>query len=370
VKELLQYPASLTAQYLTGALTIPTPDRRRSDGERSIMVRGAAEHNLKNIDVRIPLGMIVAVTGVSGSGKSTFVHDVLYAGVRKRKGGFEGKAGKCASIDGIEHIDRIELVDQSPIGRSPRSNAVTYIKAFDLIRDLLASTPAAKTKGYGPGHFSFNVPGGRCETCEGDGVQQIEMQFLADLYLTCESCKGKRFKKEVLDVRFKGKNVDDILGMTVSEAIAFFHASANSMRIAKRLNILDRVGLGYLRLGQPATTLSGGEAQRIKLAQHLTASEAEGKALFVFDEPTTGLHFDDIAKLMRCFHSLVDAGHSVLVIEHNMHVVKCADFVVDLGPEAGEHGGRIVATGTPEEIAANPKSITGKFLRAVLAAAQ
>jgi excinuclease ABC subunit A len=281
----------------------------------------------------------------------------------KRKGGYDGTAGKCKDIEGIDSINHIELVDQSPIGRSPRSNPITYIKIFDLIRDLLAHTPAAKTHGYAPGHFSFNVPGGRCEVCEGDGLQRIEMQFLADIFLPCESCKGKRFKQEVLDVRYRGKNVDDILNMTVTEAIQFFSASADGRRIAKRLKVLDDVGLGYLRLGQPATTLSGGEAQRIKLAHHLSTSEQEGNALFIFDEPTTGLHFDDIAKLLKCFDALVEAGHSILVIEHNMDVVKCADFVIDLGPEAGERGGEIIATGTPEEIAQNSRSYTGGFLK-------
>ena len=281
----------------------------------------------------------------------------------KRKGGYDGTAGKCRSIEGTDYINRVELIDQSPIGRSPRSNPITYIKIFDLIRDLLANTPAAKTHGYAPGHFSFNVPGGRCEVCEGDGLQRIEMQFLADIFLPCESCKGKRFKQEVLDIRYRGKNVDDILNMTVTEAIDFFSLAADSRRVAKRLKVLDDVGLGYVRLGQPATTLSGGEAQRIKLAHHLSTTEQEGRALFIFDEPTTGLHFDDIAKLLKCFDALVEAGHSLIVIEHNMDVVKCADFVIDLGPDAGDRGGEIVATGTPEEIAQNPRSYTGGFLK-------
>jgi excinuclease ABC subunit A len=363
MEQLLQHPTSLTAKYLNGTLTIPTPKSRRQDKEQSLFIHGASENNLKNIDIRIPLNMFVCVTGVSGSGKSTLVHKVLYAGMMKRKGGYDGTAGKCKDIEGIDSINHVELVDQTPIGRSPRSNPITYIKIFDLIRDVLAHTPAAKTHGYAPGHFSFNVPGGRCEVCEGDGLQRIEMQFLADIFLPCESCKGKRFKQEVLDVRYRGKNVDDILNMTVTEAIQFFSASADTRRIAKRLKVLDDVGLGYLRLGQPATTLSGGEAQRIKLAHHLSTSEQEGNALFIFDEPTTGLHFDDIAKLLKCFDALVEAGHSILVIEHNMDVVKCADFVIDLGPEAGERGGEIIATGTPEEIAQNPRSYTGGFLK-------
>ncbi|HLA69473.1 MAG TPA: excinuclease ABC subunit UvrA [Bacteroidota bacterium] len=366
VDELQNYPESLTAQYLRGSASIPVSQSRRPDSEQSIFIRGASENNLKNIDVRIPLNMIVCVTGVSGSGKSTLVHDILYGGLKKMKGGFEGTVGKVRSIEGADQIERVELVDQSPIGRTPRSNPVTYIKVFDLIRDLLASTPAAKVRGFKPGHFSFNVPGGRCETCEGDGVQKIEMQFLADLYLTCESCKGKRFKQEVLDIRFRGKNVDEILGMTVSEAKAFFKGTSQGERVARKLQVLDDVGLGYIRLGQAATSLSGGEAQRIKLANHLLASHQEGRILFIFDEPTTGLHFDDIAKLLKCFNALVDAGHSLLVIEHNMDVVKCADLVIDLGPEGGERGGEIVATGTPEELAVVRKSYTGQFLAGML----
>ena len=366
VQALLEHPRSLTAQYLNGRLNIPTPRKRRRDIEQSIFIKGAAEHNLKNIDVRIPLGMFVCVTGVSGSGKSTLVHETLYAGIQKMKGGFEGSVGRFGAIQGAEQIERIELVDQSPIGRSPRSNPVTYIKVFDLIRDLLAHTQAARIRGFMPGHFSFNVPGGRCDVCEGDGLQKIEMQFLADLYLTCEACKGKRFKLEVLEVRYHGKNVDDILKMTVTEALGFFSAHPDGRRVAQRLRILDDVGLGYVRLGQPATTLSGGEAQRIKLANHLSASQSEGRALFIFDEPTTGLHFDDIAKLLKCFNALVEAGHSIVVIEHNMHVVKCADFVIDLGPEGGEAGGQVVATGTPEEVAKVSSSYTGKFLKQYL----
>jgi len=366
IDEVLAHPTSLTALYLNGKLKIPTPRKRRRDMEQSIFIKGAAEHNLKGIDVRIPLGMFVCVTGVSGSGKSTLVHDILYAGIQKTKGGFDGSVGRFGSIQGAEQIERIELVDQTPIGRSPRSNPVTYLKIFDLIRDLLAHTQAARIRGYAPGHFSFNVPGGRCDVCEGDGFQKVEMQFLADLYLTCETCKGKRFKQEVLEVRYRGKNVDDLLKMTITEAIAFFSQYPDGRKIAQRLSILDDVGLGYIRLGQPATTLSGGEAQRIKLANHLNASKSEGRALFIFDEPTTGLHFDDIAKLLKCFTALVDAGHSLLVIEHNMHVVKCADFVIDLGPEGGDAGGRIVTTGTPEELAKVSASHTGRALKEYL----
>jgi excinuclease ABC subunit A len=366
IPDLLASGQGLTSEYLSGVRTIPVPARRRPDTESSIYIRGAAEHNLKGIDVRIPLGMFVCITGVSGSGKSTLVHNLLYAGLQKLKGGFEGTVGKMKGIDGAERVDRVELVDQSPIGRSPRSNPVTYIKVFDQIRDLLASTPAAKVKGFKPGHFSFNVPGGRCETCEGDGVQRIEMQFLADLYLTCESCKGKRFKQEVLDIRFRGKSIDDILRLTVAEGIRFFGEYPESQRVAKRLSVLADVGLGYLRLGQPATTLSGGEAQRIKLAHHLTATDEAGRGLFIFDEPTTGLHLDDIATLLKCFEALLTAGHSLVVIEHNLHVIKSADLVIDLGPDAGDKGGEVVAVGTPEEVARNHRSLTGKFLRTVL----
>ena len=363
VNELLRHPESLTAQYLNNAASIPVPNNRRRDSEQSLYIKGASENNLKSVNVRIPLNLFVCITGVSGSGKSTLVHDVLYAGLRKMKGGFEGSVGAFSSIEGAENVGNVELVDQSPIGRTPRSNPATYIKVFDLIRDLFSRTPAARARGFKPGYFSFNVPGGRCETCEGDGVQKIEMQFLADLYLTCETCKGKRFKQETLDVRYRGKNVDDILGMTVSEGIRFFGETRQGERVATRLRVLDDVGLGYIRLGQAATSLSGGEAQRIKLAHHLLASQTGDRTLFIFDEPTTGLHFDDIAKLLRCFSALVEAGHSLVVIEHHMDVVKCADFVIDLGPDGGEAGGTIVATGTPEELGSVRKSWTGRFLK-------
>jgi excinuclease ABC subunit A len=302
---------------------------------------------------------------VSGSGKSTLVHDLIAEGIRKRLTGYQGRLSGMHALEGIEQLTAIELVDQSPIGRSPRSNPITYIKAFDLIRDLLASTPAAQLRGHKAGFFSFNVPGGRCETCEGDGVQKIEMQFMTDLFLPCESCNGKRYKKEALEIRYFGKNVDDILSMTITEAMAFFEKTAGGKRAAQKLRVLDEVGLGYMRLGQPATTLSGGEAQRVKLAAHL-ADKHEGKTLFVFDEPTTGLHFDDIAKLLTCFSALLEAGHSLLIIEHNLDVIKCADYIIDIGPGGGDNGGQIVATGTPEVIAKNPDSATGRFLKAYL----
>ncbi len=363
VDRLLRHDTAITGKYLNGVLSIPTPKKRRKDSERSIFIRGASENNLRNLNVRIPLNLFVCVTGVSGSGKSTLVHDVLYAGMQKEKQGFDGHVGKFRAIEGLEHVDRMEMVDQSPIGRTPRSNPITYIKAFDQIRDLLANVQAAKIRGFKPGYFSFNVPGGRCDVCEGDGVQKIEMQFLADLYLTCEACKGKRFKQEVLEIRYHGKNVHDILNMTVKEAIEFFSLHAEGKRVIRRLQVLDDVGLGYLRLGQPATALSGGEAQRLKLANHLGFSESEGHTLFIFDEPTTGLHFDDIAKLLTCFDALLAAGHSLVVIEHNMNVVKCADFIIDLGPEGGDEGGEVVAVGTPEEIMGIDRSYTGKFLK-------
>ncbi|HTX17245.1 MAG TPA: excinuclease ABC subunit UvrA [Bacteroidota bacterium] len=366
-EEMLKSPDSLTGRYLGGELSIPVPRTRRRKGKRSIRILNAFLHNLRNIDVEIPLNTFTCITGVSGSGKSTLVHEVLYDGLKKRLLSPVGPIFGAATIEGAEHLSAVELVDQSPIGRSPRSNPITYIKTFELIRDLLAGTQAAKIRGYGPGYFSFNVPGGRCETCEGDGLQKIEMQFMADLYLTCESCKGKRYKKEALDIRYHGKNVDDILSMTVAEAIEFFNSHPEGRRVAQRLKILDDVGLGYLRLGQPATTLSGGEAQRVKLAAHLSA-QTEGHTLFIFDEPTTGLHFDDIAKLLKCFNALLDAGHSLLIIEHNLDVIKCADHVIDLGPGGGVNGGQIVAKGTPEDLAASPHSHTGRFLRKILAA--
>jgi excinuclease ABC subunit A len=364
---LLKQRTSLTGKYLSGRASIPVPKSRRAGNGQHLVVYGAAEHNLQRINVTIPLGKFVCITGVSGSGKSTLVHDILYPAIRKSKGPYEDKVGQHESLEGFDHVDDVELVDQSPIGRTPRSNPITYIKAFDLIRELLAGVQASKIRGYTPGYFSFNVPGGRCDACEGSGVQVVEMQFLADLTLPCDSCKGKRFKKEVLDVRLRGKNVDDILNTTVSEAIAFFRSDARGRRAAQRLQVLDDVGLGYIRLGQSATTLSGGEAQRVKLAAHLAERTGDRHILFIFDEPTTGLHFDDISKLLRCFDALIAQGHSVLIIEHNMDVIKSADWIIDLGPEAGTGGGKIVAEGTPEEVARHPDSHTARFLRKALA---
>ncbi len=364
-KQISKDKNSLTGHYLSGRKKIDVPEeRRRSNEELQITVHNARQHNLKRLDATFPLGMIVCITGVSGSGKSTLVHDTLYNGMRRLKGIHDGESGigKHDGISGHHFVHSIEMVDQSPIGRSPRSNPVTYIKAFGPIRELLAATHQAKIRGVRPGYFSFNVPGGRCETCQGEGVVKIEMQFLADLYLECEACKGKRYKQEALDVRFKGKNVHDILQMTVREAVGFFEGHKS---ITNKLGVLDRIGLGYLSLGQPSNTLSGGEAQRIKLAAHLGKKSSE-KTLYLFDEPTTGLHFDDIRKLMGAFNALVENGHSVIIIEHNLDVIKCADWLIELGPEGGIRGGFIVAEGTPEDLAKNKKSVTGMFLKEVL----
>jgi excinuclease ABC subunit A len=362
-ENILREKNSLTGKYLSGKLAIEVPRTRRVGNGSSIRVVGARENNLKDMDVTIPLHMLVCITGVSGSGKSTLVHDVLYSGLKRLKGEPVEKVGACTAIQGHEQISSVEMVDQSPIGRSPRSNPITYVQVFDQIRTLFAQTQAAKIHGYTPGHFSFNVPGGRCEVCEGDGVVKVEMQFLADLYLLCDVCKGARYKKEILDVQYHGKNITDILGMTVSEAIRFFHADAQGRKVAQRLKVLEDVGLGYIRLGQSATSLSGGEAQRVKLASHLATPQRGAHTLFIFDEPTTGLHFDDIAKLLSCFSALLNQGHSVVIIEHNLDVIKCADHVIDLGPEAGEAGGSIVGVGTPEELSLNTGSHTGRFLR-------
>jgi len=356
---------SMTGKYLSGSLRIPIPPRRTGNG-KTIFIKGASEHNLKGIDVTVPLNMMVCVTGVSGSGKSSLVQDVLFEGLRRKKGDFRGKEGAFHSLEGDQHIDAVESVDQSPIGRTPRSNPVTYIQAFDQIRAIFAGTQTSKVHGLKPGHFSFNVPGGRCEACEGGGIIKVEMQFMADLYLTCDACKGRRFQQEVLDVRWNGRNIDDVLGMTVEESIGFFGSRREGQRVAQRLKVLETVGLGYVRLGQAATSLSGGEAQRVKLAYHLSGNHSGRRTLFLFDEPTTGLHFDDIAKLIRCFQSLIDAGNSVLIIEHNPEVIKCADHVIDMGPEAGDKGGGIVAAGTPEEVARHPLSHTGRHLRPYL----
>jgi excinuclease ABC subunit A len=360
---LLQEPRSLTAKYLRDELAIPVPAVRRKPSNQRVRILGAAEHNLKGIDVEIPLGLLVAVTGVSGSGKSTLVHDVLYAALKRLKGDWDRRVGTHRKLEGTEFVSDVVLVDQAPIGRTPRSNPVTYLKAFDPIRELFAATKDARARGLTASHFSFNVPGGRCEACEGEGVVKVEMQFLADVFVPCEQCDGKRFKSQVLEVKYRGRGVDQVLDMTVREALAFF---STSPKVLRRLQVLDEIGLGYLRLGQPATTLSGGEAQRIKIAAHLSSHTGD-RVLYILDEPTTGLHFDDIAKLLAACKKLIQAGHSLLVIEHNLDVIKTADWIVDLGPEGGEEGGRLVAVGTPEQIAQNEASHTGRYLRDVLA---
>ena len=364
LKGLLQEPRSLTAKYLRDELAIPVPaSRRRATGQK-LRVLGASEHNLKDIDIEIPLGLLVCVTGVSGSGKSTLVHDVLYASVKRAKGDWDRRVGLHRKLEGVEYVSDVVLVDQAPIGRTPRSNPVTYLKAFDPIRELFAATKDARSRGLTASHFSFNVPGGRCDACEGEGEVKVEMQFLADVFVPCEQCEGKRFKPQVLEVKYRGRGVDQVLDMTVREALTFF---SSSPKVLRRLQVLDEIGLGYLRLGQPATTLSGGEAQRIKIAAHLSSHTGD-RILYILDEPTTGLHFDDIAKLLAACRKLLLAGHSLLVIEHNLDVIKTADWIIDLGPEGGEEGGRLIAAGTPEQIVQVAESHTGRYLRDVLAA--
>jgi excinuclease ABC subunit A len=378
--EILHNSASLTGRYLSEDLRIQPPLTRRKPGTQQITIRGVRANNLKGVDISIPLNMLVAITGVSGSGKSTLLHQVLYRALAQAKqqssNGATGPLATWEDLTGDQYIDEVVLVDQSPIGRTPRSNPVTYIKAFDAIRDLFASLPEAKKRGLGAGHFSFNIPGGRCETCQGDGTVTVEMQFLADVELICEECKGTRYKPQVLEVRYRGKNIHEVLNLTVKEALKFF---AEAPKITDKLRSLEEVGLGYLRLGQSATTLSGGEAQRMKLAAHLQPASREigrsgrgstesrkRRLLYIFDEPTTGLHFDDVSKLLAAFRRLIEAGGSILVIEHNLEVIKTADWVIDLGPEGGNRGGKIVGAGTPEAIAKLPGSYTGKYLARVL----
>jgi excinuclease ABC subunit A len=360
--DLMLEPRSLTAKYLRGELGIQIPATRRRGSAQRIRLSGASEHNLKGIDVHFPLNTLTVVTGVSGSGKSTLVHDVLYAAMKRAKGDWDRKVGAHARLEGHELVSDVVLVDQAPIGRTPRSNPVTYLKAFDPIRELFASTKDAKSRGLTASHFSFNVPGGRCEACQGEGEVRVEMQFLADVFVPCEQCDGRRFKPQVLDVKYKGKSITQVLDMTVREALTFFN---NSPKVLRRLQVLDEIGLGYLRLGQAATTLSGGEAQRIKIAAHLTSHSGE-RILYILDEPTTGLHFDDIAKLLAAFRKLLEAGHSLVVIEHNLDVIKVGDWIIDLGPEGGEDGGALVAMGTPEQVAHVPESHTGRYLQAIL----
>jgi excinuclease ABC subunit A len=360
---LMQEPRSLTSKYLRRELAIPVPGTRRRGSGQKIKLTGATEHNLKGVDVTIPLNALTCVTGVSGSGKSTLVHDVLYAAIKRAKGGWDKRVGTFRSLEGSEFITDVVLVDQAPIGRTPRSNPVTYLKAFDPIRELFAASKDARSRGLTSSHFSFNVPGGRCEACQGEGEVRVEMQFLADVFVPCDQCDGKRFKPQVLEVRYRGRSIHQVLDLTVREALTFF---SSSPKVLRRLQVLDEIGLGYLRLGQPATTLSGGEAQRIKIAAHLSSHGGE-RLLYILDEPTTGLHFDDIAKLLTAFRKLLEAGHTLLVIEHNLDVIKTADYLIDLGPEGGEDGGAIVATGTPEQVAQIETSYTGQYLRPVLA---
>ena len=381
VAEVTENPNSITGRYLSGRAHIAVPKHRREPGRERLVLRGARIHNLRGVDVEIPLGLLCCVTGVSGSGKSTMVHQVLYRALMSALG--QGEGGDLANLyrelSGAQYLNDVVLVDQSPIGRTPRSNPVTYIKAFDAIRELFAAQPDARRKNLSAGSFSFNVPGGRCDVCEGDGTVTVEMQFLADVELPCEECNGTRYKASVLDIKYKGKNIHEVLGMTVREALTYF---AGHPKIVDKLAVLDEVGLGYVRLGQSATTLSGGEAQRVKLAQHLAsaragtsggasgirgeAKRAASRVLYILDEPTTGLHFEDVAKLLTAFQKLIDGGGSLLVIEHNLDVIKCADWVIDMGPEGGSGGGQVVAVGTPETIAKAPGSHTGHWLAPVL----
>ena len=361
---LCQNPDSLTGQYLSGTMRIQTPVFRRSNLGKQIVIEGARQHNLKNLTVQIPLGVLVCVTGVSGSGKSTLVHQTLYAGLQKMRGEWKDSVGALDRLEGWDYPSEVLMVDQSPIGKTPRSNPVTYVKAFDQIRALFASLPAANALGFKPGFFSFNIPGGRCETCQGAGTITVEMQFLADVELVCEDCKGLRYQNRILDIRFKGKNIAEVLSLTLDQALVFFRGLP---KIIRKLKVLHEVGLGYLRLGQSATTLSGGEAQRIKLAAYL-GRKTSSQPLLILDEPTTGLHFEDINRLLAALQKLTANGGSVVIIEHNLDVIKSADWVIDLGPEGGAAGGEILAQGTPEQVAAHPTSHTARFLRAVLAA--
>ena len=361
-EELKLVPDSITEQYLSGRKQILVPKKRRKSNGKSIEVKGATENNLKNINVKFPLGQFICVTGVSGSGKSTLVNEILYKTIARDLNGSNEKPGKCKEVKGLENIDKIINIDQSPIGRTPRSNPATYTGVFDFIRDLFAGTNEAKMRGYDKGRFSFNVQGGRCEACNGDGILKIEMHFLPDIYVPCEVCKGKRYNKETLEVKYKGKTISDVLDMTVEEALEFFK---NIPRIKDKIQTLYDVGLGYIKLGQPSTTLSGGEAQRIKLATELS-KRATGKTLYILDEPTTGLHIADVHRLVDILQRIVDTGNSIIVIEHNLDLIKTADYIIDLGPEGGDGGGEIVAVGSPEQIVKNERSYTGKFLKKYL----
>lgn len=361
-EEIKLVEGSITGQYLSGKKQITVPKKRRKSNGKAIEVKGATEHNLKNVNVKFPLGQFVCVTGVSGSGKSTLVNEILYRTAAKEIYGSNERPGQCKEIKGLENIDKIINIDQSPIGRTPRSNPATYTGVFDMIRDIFSSTEEAKLRGYDKGRFSFNVTGGRCEACSGDGVLKIEMHFLPDIYVPCEVCKGKRYNRETLEVKYKGKTIADVLDMTVEEALIFFE---NIPRIKSKIQTLHDVGLGYIKLGQPSTTLSGGEAQRVKLATELS-KKATGKTLYILDEPTTGLHIADVHKLVDILQRLVDTGNSIIVIEHNLDLIKTADYIIDLGPEGGEKGGQIISVGSPEQIVKNEQSYTGKFLKKYL----
>ncbi|RMD89543.1 MAG: ATP-binding cassette domain-containing protein, partial [Alphaproteobacteria bacterium] len=363
--DIMATKKSLTGAYLAGRKCIPLPRQRRPGSGRRLVVRGAAANNLKHIDVAFPLGTFTCVTGVSGSGKSTLTVETLYKAVARHLNKSRHLPGAHEAIEGLEHLDKIVDIDQSPIGRTPRSNPATYTGAFTPIRDWFANLPEARARGYKPGRFSFNVKGGRCEACKGDGVIKIEMHFLPDVYVTCDACKGRRYNRETLEVTFKDRSIADVLDMTVEEAAAFFKAVP---AIRDKLRMLERVGLGYIRVGQQATTLSGGEAQRVKLAKELS-KRATGKTLYILDEPTTGLHFDDVRKLLEVLQALVDQGNTVVVIEHNLEVIKSADWIIDLGPEGGDGGGEIVAEGPPEAVAEVARSYTGQFLKPALARA-
>ena len=360
-QELMQCPGSITGEYLSGRKKIPVPEvRKKPTGYLKVV--GARENNLKNITVEFPLGVMTWVTGVSGSGKSSLVNEILYKKLAKELNRARTIPGKHKRIEGLEQVDKVIDIDQSPIGRTPRSNPATYTGVFDLIRDLFAATPDAKAKGYKKGRFSFNVKGGRCEACSGDGILKIEMHFLPDVYVPCEVCGGKRYNRETLDVKYKGKSIYDVLNMTVEEAVKFFE---NVPSIRRKMETLNDVGLSYIRLGQPSTELSGGEAQRIKLAAELS-KRSTGKTVYILDEPTTGLHFADVHKLTEILRRLADDGNTVIVIEHNLDVIKTADHIIDIGPEGGDKGGTVVATGTPEEVAKNKNSYTGKYIDAIL----
>ncbi len=362
-EEVKKVENSITGQYLSGRKKIEVPKKRRKSVKSKVIeVVGATENNLKNISVKFPLGVFNCVTGVSGSGKSTLVNEVLYKTIAKELNGSNEKPGKCKTVKGLQNIDKIINIDQSPIGRTPRSNPATYTGVFDLIRDLFAATEEAKLRGYQKGRFSFNVAGGRCESCNGDGVHKIEMHFLPDIYVPCEVCKGKRYNRETLEVKYRGKNISEVLDMTVEEALKFFDKIP---KVKNKIQTLYDVGLGYIKLGQPSTTLSGGEAQRVKLATELS-KRATGKTLYILDEPTTGLHIADVHKLVNILQRLVDTGNTIIVIEHNLDLIKTCDHIIDLGPEGGDNGGEVIAVGTPEQICKNERSYTGKFLKKYL----